>query len=179
MNIAIYCSARNDIAQHFFDDARQLGEGLARMGHTLVFGGGSVGLMGELARTYQKEGGRMEGVITHTLVEGEVAFDGCNVMDVQDDMHLRKRELERRADAFIVLPGGIGTLDEFFATITQKHLGHHSAEILLLNSAGFFDSVLVQLESMRVANFMGATGELFKEIQSVDDLLTEVKSWSV
>jgi len=179
MNIAIYCSARNDIDKKYFDDARQLGEGLARMGHTLVFGGGSVGLMGELARTYKREGGRMEGVITHTLVEGEVAFDGCNVMDVQEDMHLRKRELERRADAFIVLPGGIGTLDEFFATITQKHLGHHAAPIILFNSNGFYDTMLVQLEAMRAANFMGETAELFTEINNVDDLLTEVKSWSV
>ncbi len=178
MKICIYCSARNNIDQKYFDDARQLGEALARAGHTLVFGGGSVGLMGELARTYQKEGGRLEGVITDRLVVGEVAFHDCDLMIVKKDMHLRKREMERRADAFIMLPGGIGTLDEFFATITHKHLGHHGAQFLILNTDGYYDDLFELFEKMQAGHFMNATDELFSVHERVDDIIAVVESWS-
>ena len=140
--LCVFCSSSNLVPEHFRNDAIALADRLIDEKITLVYGGGSVGLMGILADRILCRGGEVIGVIPEFLRTEELAHEGLTEMVVTRSMHERKIEMSRRADAFAVLPGGFGTMDEFFEILTWKQLGLHAKPIVVANTGGWFDPIL-------------------------------------
>ena len=155
-SICVYCGSRPGAQPAFATLAREVGNWIGAKGGQLVYGGGRNGLMGILANATLAAGGRVIGVIPHALVEKEWAHDGCTELYVVDTMHDRKRIMAEHADAFLALPGGIGTLEEFFEVWTWRQLGYHSKPVGLLNHDGFFDSLLTFLQGAVGSEFMNS-----------------------
>jgi hypothetical protein len=149
-SVTVYCSSSANAPQTYFDEAEALGKGLAERNIGLVFGGGHVGLMGRTADAVMQAGGTVRGVIPRFLEEKEVAHYGITELHVVETMHERKMLLTGRADAFVILPGGFGTLDELMEILTWKHLGQHDKPIILLNVDGFWDRLLELFERIAV-----------------------------
>ncbi len=139
MNICVYCSASDHIDTVYYESARELGRLLAEQGHTLVYGGGSVGMMGALALSVKENNGTVIGVIPQDLKDRELGFHDGDELIITNKMSERKHTMDKLSDAFITLPGGFGTLDELFATITLKQLGFMEKEIVIVNVCGFYD----------------------------------------
>lgn len=148
--LAVFCGARAGVSPSYADEAAEVGREIARAGAGLVFGGGRVGLMGVLADAVLEEGGIAYGVIPAGLAAREVAHLGLTQLDVVNTMHERKARMADAADGFLALPGGYGTLDEFFEIVTWRQLGHHARPIVLYNRSGFFDPLLLAMR--RVAD---------------------------
>ena len=140
--LCVFCSSSNLVPEDFRDDAIALADRMAEENITLIYGGGSVGLMGVLADRILDRGGKAIGVIPEFLRTEELAHEGLTEMIVTQSMHERKIEMSRRADAFAVLPGGFGTLDEFFEILTWKQLGLHERPIVVANTGSWFDPIL-------------------------------------
>lgn len=143
--ITVYCASSRRVAQHYLDVAATLGRLLAQCGHTLIYGGGNLGLMGVLADTVMAQGGKIRGVILAEFVERGYASAGHEMHSV-DDMRMRKRGLDELGDAYIALPGGFGTLEEILEMISFKQLGFHHKPIVFVNTDGYFDHLLAQFE---------------------------------
>ena len=155
-SICVYFGSRPGEAQAFADVAAQVGHWIGRHGGQLVYGGGRAGLMGVVADATLAAGGRVVGIIPRVLVEREHAHRGCHVLHVVETMHERKRQMAERADAFLALPGGIGTFEEFFETWTWRQLGYHDKPVGLLNQDGYYDAMLSFLQHSVASGFMGA-----------------------
>jgi uncharacterized protein (TIGR00730 family) len=153
-SICIYCGASRGVRPEYAELARDVGTLLARQGITLVYGGGNVGLMGVVADATLASGGQVVGVIPRALLEREVSHRGLTELVVVNDMHERKLTMATRADGFIALPGGIGTLEELFETLTWLQLGFHGKPIALLDVAGYFTSLLAFLDNMVGEGFL-------------------------
>jgi uncharacterized protein (TIGR00730 family) len=153
-SVCVFCGSSPGTEPAFLDSARELGCLLGTAGVTLVYGGGSTGLMGTLARAALDCGGAVVGVIPEFLIRREVAFEGAHQVIVTRDMHERKRTMFERADAFVALPGGIGTLEETVEQMTWAQLGQHRKPILLANIAGFWDPLCALLDHMRDLQFL-------------------------
>lgn len=175
-SICVYCSSSDSIADGYSGAAESLGRALARRGHELVYGGGNVGLMGVLARTVHDEGGTVTGVIPGKLQEREgVAYDADQLI-VTETMRERKGIMSRKADAFVVLPGGFGTLEEFMEMLTLKQLGYHEDPIVLLNVDGFFDTLLSFFEELREGRFAREPlPDLVSVVSCVDEALDRIE----
>lgn len=152
--ICVFCGSSAGGRPEYGDAARRTGETLARRGITLIFGGGSVGLMGVAADAALAAGGRVIGVIPHGLRTRELAHRGVTQMITVESMHERKQRMVDLADGFVALPGGLGTMDELFETWTWLQLGIHSRPVGLLNVAGYFDPLLGFLARMRDERFI-------------------------
>ena len=131
----------------YADDARAIGQGLAQRGWGLVYGGGRIGLMGAVADASRLGGAWVTGVIPESLMQREVGHRGLDELHVVPTMHARKQMMAERADAFIALPGGLGTFEELFEVWTWRQLGYHSRPIALLNTAGYYDGLLQFLQT--------------------------------
>lgn len=142
LSICVYCGSRHGARPAYTAAARALGAAIGMRGWQLVYGGGKVGLMGEVADATLAHGGRVVGVIPESLMQREVGHRSLHELHVVPDMHQRKRMMAERADAFIALPGGIGTLEELYEVWTWRQLGYHERPIGLLNTEGFFDPLL-------------------------------------
>ena len=153
-SICVYCGSRPGVKPEFAETARQVGRWIGEHGGQLVYGGGRNGLMGIVADATLAAGGRVIGVIPKALVEKEWAHTGCTELHIVDTMHERKRIMAEHADAFLSLPGGIGTLEEFFEVWTWRQLGYHAKPVGLLNLDGYYDSLLVFLKSAVQSGFM-------------------------
>ncbi len=154
MKICVYGASGNDLDRAYFDAARELGRLLARQGHALVFGGGARGLMGACAEGAAGAGAEILGIAPRFFDEPGLLFPGCTRFVWTDTLSERKAAMEDAAEAFVVLPGGIGTLEEFFETLTLKQLGQHGKPIALLNTLGYFDALRVLLEQAAEGGFM-------------------------
>ena len=143
-SLCVFCGSQIGNNSDFSKAAQSLGEALAEREITLVFGGGRVGLMGTLADAVLENGGKAIGVIPKFLEDKELAHAAVTEMIVVPDMHTRKRTMFDTADAFCVLPGGVGTLDEMFEIVTWRQLHRHNKPIIVLNTAGYW-STLIQL----------------------------------
>lgn len=154
-SVCVYCGSRPGLNQEFAKTARQVGNWIGRHGGQLVYGGGKSGLMGLLADAALDAGARVVGVIPQALVEKEWAHRGCTELHIVDTMHDRKRMMAQRADAFLALPGGIGTLEELFEVWTWRQLGYHDKPIGLLNTGGYYDKLLEFLDSAIQQQFLG------------------------
>ncbi len=144
--ITVYCSSSTFLDPDFHEPAIEVGRELARRNITLVYGGGSVGLMGEIARACRACGGTVVGVITRKLVAMEKADNECHELIVVDTMRERKAILEARGDAFLILPGGVGTYEEFFEILVGRHLGEHDKPIGVVNSGGYYNPLVAMIE---------------------------------
>jgi uncharacterized protein (TIGR00730 family) len=144
--IGVYCASSQGSDAGFADAAASLGRLLASRGIRLVYGGGGVGLMGVLADAVMAGGGSVHGVITRALEEKEVGHSGLTKLQVVTTMHERKAAMAEESDAFIMLPGGFGTLDEFFEVLSWSQLGIHSKPCGILNVNGYFDPLLELLD---------------------------------
>lgn len=172
MNVCVFCGSSLGDNPIFREAAEELGEGLARAGMTLVYGGGKVGLMGVLADAVLRRGGSVVGVIPDFLVRREVGHNGVTRLEVVGSMHERKRRMAELSDAFVAMPGGWGTLDEFAEILTWNQLDLVTKPVFLLNSAGFFDHLLHQMEIMVGAGFLSSQNfSLLKTVDNSADLL--------
>ncbi|GAA3110775.1 MULTISPECIES: TIGR00730 family Rossman fold protein [Nonomuraea] len=148
MNICVYCASSLTIDAKYIDLAAQVGTELARRGHTLVSGGGSVSCMGAVTSAARAAGGRTVGVIPQVLVDMEVADEESDELVVTDGMRERKGVMDDRSDAFLVLPGGIGTLEELFEIWSARVLGIHDRPLVLLDPFGLYDPLKTLVERM-------------------------------
>jgi uncharacterized protein (TIGR00730 family) len=156
MKLCIYCGSRHGALPAYADAARALGTLIGAQGHGLVYGGGNVGLMGVVADAVLAAGGPVTGVIPQALVQREVGHQGLSEQFVVPDMHVRKRMMAERADAFIALPGGIGTFEELYEVWTWRQLGYHDKPIGILNVAGFYNRLLAFMDQTVEQGFLDA-----------------------
>ncbi len=170
-SVTVYCSSSNHSPKAYFEAASELGKSLAKRNISLVFGGGNIGLMGCIANAVMQNGGTVRGIIPRFLEEREIAHYGITELHIVETMHERKMKLAEWADAFIVLPGGFGTLDELLEVITWRHLGHHNKPIILLNIDGFWDSLLQFFNTLAENNLVKPDHEkLYTVCNSIEDI---------
>ncbi|OGX82492.1 TIGR00730 family Rossman fold protein [Hymenobacter coccineus] len=148
-SVAVYCGSSAGTNPAYVAQAQALGAALVAQDLTLVYGGGRVGLMGTIADAVLAAGGKVVGVIPGFLDDKELAHKGCTELHVVETMHERKLLMADRADAFIAMPGGYGTLEELFEVLTWGQLGLHQKPVGLLNVAGYYDHLLLALDRMR------------------------------
>ena len=175
--VCVYCGSGPGTDPRFVQAAIALGKSLAENGVRLVYGGGSVGLMGAVATSVLDHGGAVTGIIPDFLTARENALSRVQEMIVTHDMHERKRLMFERSDAFIALPGGIGTLEELVEQLTWQQLGRHSKPILLANIEGFWEPLLGLLTHMRATAFIRPTlsVEILKA-ERVEDILPRLRT---
>ncbi len=152
--LAVYCGSAMGADPAFADLARALGAEMARRGIGLVYGGGRLGLMGVVADAVLEGGGEVHGVIPQALVDLEVAHTGLTELHLVGSMHERKAKMTELCDAFVAIPGGIGTLDELFEAWSWNALGYHAQPFALLNCNGFWDGMIAFLDHVAASGFM-------------------------
>jgi uncharacterized protein (TIGR00730 family) len=171
--LCVYCGSSGAVEASYREAASELGARLAAAGIELVYGGGRVGLMGLLADAALIGGGKVTGVIPTRLLRAEVAHSGVTELVVVESMHVRKRLMAEKADAFAVLPGGIGTLDELFETLSWKQLELHDKPILLVDIGGYWAPLRKLLDHIVVNDFAREqTRGLLHVVPSVSALMT-------
>ncbi|MBI5915432.1 MAG: TIGR00730 family Rossman fold protein [Bacteroidetes bacterium] len=153
-SISVFCGSNFGFHPHFAETARLVGTTLAGQGIRTVYGAGNIGLMGELADAALAAGGNVLGVIPAFLKEKEVCHTGLTELIVTQTMHQRKQIMEENSDGFLVLPGGFGTLDEFFEILTWRQLRLHNKPIGILNTVGFYDHLLGHIRQMWEQGFL-------------------------
>lgn len=156
MKLCVYCSSSTVVGEPYRRVAAEFGAALARRGHALVYGAGNIGLMGAVAQAMRAGGGHIVGVIPHALAGLELAYDGCDELVLTATMRERKAEMERRADGFVALPGGIGTMEELLEVLTLKQLRFHDKPIVMLNTDGYWNPLLAQLDRAVAEGFARA-----------------------
>ena len=164
--IAVYCGSRFGDSPAFNRAAEAIGQAIGAAGDTLVYGGGRVGLMGTVADAALAAGGRVVGVIPQALMDREVGHAGLTELHVVPTMHERKQLMATRADAFVALPGGIGTLEELYEMWSWQQLGYHDKPVALLNVDGYYDALL---EFTRVSHARGFVSDAQFKALLVDD----------
>lgn len=170
--VAVYCGSRNGADPRHAEAAYRFGEILARNGVRLVFGGGSVGLMGAVSYGVADHNGDAIGVITDNLVQQEVANKRIPVLEVVPSMHERKQRMFELADAFVVLPGGAGTLDEMFEILTWKLLRLHDRPIVLVDEGGYWRPLVTLIDHIIAQGFAAQQlPALYKIVPTVEDVL--------
>ncbi len=163
-SVAVFCGSRIGNRPAFREAAAELGQGLARAGMQLVFGGGRIGLMGALADAVLAAGGRVVGVIPDFLQQFEVAHQGVQELIVTDSMHTRKRRMFELADAFVSFPGGLGTFDETFEILTWRQLRLHDKPVLICDVDGSAAALLALIEGAIADGFAPAEARDFFEV---------------
>ncbi|WP_088815373.1 MULTISPECIES: TIGR00730 family Rossman fold protein [Listeria] len=156
MNIAVYCGASVGENAVYAESAVQLGEWLASSGHSLVYGGGKVGLMGIVSNTVLNAGGKVYGVMPQFLVDREIAHDKLTELVITKDMHERKRKMMQLANAYIALPGGPGTLEEISEVVSWGRVGEHQNPCIFFNAGGYYDFVQMFYNKMVEDGFLTA-----------------------
>lgn len=177
-NICVYCSSSKNIDKKYFDEARELGEKLAQNGFGLIYGGSSLGLMGEVAFSAQKAGAKVLGVVPEKIYNTDIDFPKEIELIVTDDMRERKKTMEIKSDAFIAMPGGFGTLEELSEIIVSKQLGYHFKPIVILNVDGYYDKLFELFDNFYKEKFAhGNCQEIFYEAKTVDDALQYISDY--
>lgn len=178
-SICVYCGSRPGARPDYADLAVTTGETLAQSGITLVYGGGQVGLMGLTARAALNAGGRVVGIIPEHLDRIEIAQTGLSELHVVADMHTRKRMMFDRSDAFVVLPGGMGTLDEFIEVLTWSQLDLHNKPIFLLNHKGYWVPLLNLLDHVVKEGFASSQNlNLFQCVDNIEAIFDNIEDLS-
>ena len=175
--VCVFCGSSPGTLPIFAQAAEEVGRQLARAGFELVYGGGDVGLMGTVARAVLGQGGRVTGIIPDFLRRRENMITDAHELVVVPDMHRRKQLMFERADAFVALPGGIGTLEELVEQMTWSQLGRHAKPIVLLDIDGFWQPLLALLEHMRACGFIREGLELsYVVVEDTDALIPSLRS---
>ena len=174
-SIAVFCGSKSGNNERYINDAAQLGKLLAEKKIELIYGGGKNGLMGCVADSVMDNGGIVRGVIPTVLIDWEHQHENISELLVVEDMHQRKRKMYEMSDAVIILPGGFGTLDELFETLTWNQLSIHDKKVFILNSAGFYNPLMAHLKFLTDEGFL--YGELEDQItilNSPEELLNYI-----
>ncbi len=187
MNICVYGAASNKIDNKYIKKTEELGRELAKRGHNLVFGAGGTGLMGAVARGVHEGGGEITGVIPTFFLEKdiEIVFDKCDKVIYTKDMRDRKEKMEELADAFIMVPGGIGTFEEFYEILTAKQLEQHKKCIAVYDIDSYFDELQKMMEHSIETHFINEEcRELYKLFSDMSELFGYIENyvepeWSV
>jgi uncharacterized protein (TIGR00730 family) len=158
-SIAVFCGSKSGNNPLFEEHATKLGNLLAENKILLIYGGGNKGIMGAVANGVMDKNGQVIGIIPETLMGWEQHHEGISELIVVENMHIRKRMMYERSDAAIILPGGFGTLDELFEMLTWNQLSIHNKPIYILNTGGFYDSLLTHIKNMVKENFLYLTME--------------------
>lgn len=173
MRICLYGASSNEIDKKYIEAAENLGYKLAEKGYGMVYGAGANGLMGAAARGFTKGNGEIIGVAPSFFNVDGVLYDKCTKLIRTETMRERKRIMEEYADAFIIVPGGIGTFDEFFEILTLKQLGRHNKAIAVYNSYGYYDTMAAMLENTVNCGFMREIRGVIYDMFENDDALIE------
>lgn len=152
--VCVFCGSATTVVPAYLALAREVGTALASAGHVVVSGGGKVGMMGAVTAGAREAGGRTVGVIPRVLSDAEIADVDSDELVVTTDLSERKNTMVARSDAFLALPGGIGTLDELFEVWTSGYLNLHAKPVVLLSPGGFYDHLLAHLDAMVAADFL-------------------------
>lgn len=175
--VCVYCGSGPGTDPRFVESATALGKALAENGVGLVYGGGSIGLMGAVATAVLDHGGKVTGIIPDFLTKRENALARAQELIVTHDMHERKRLMFERSDAFVALPGGIGTLEELVEQLTWQQLGRHAKPILLANIGNFWEPLLQLFAHMRSTAFIRPTLALeILKAERVEDILPRLRA---
>ncbi|MDZ4768140.1 MAG: TIGR00730 family Rossman fold protein [Chloroflexota bacterium] len=175
MHVCVYCAASTTLAPVYHTAAAEFGRALGARGDTLVYGGSSHGLMGEVARGVHAGGGKVIGFIPRMLLNVEFAYDNADELVITEDMRTRKAGMASRADAFVALPGGIGTLEELFEIMTLRALGQLDKPLVLLNTNNFYDPLCALISKMGDEGFLRRTiDELFMLAADVPSALAHL-----
>ncbi|MES1214073.1 MAG: TIGR00730 family Rossman fold protein [Bacteroidota bacterium] len=166
-SLAVFCGSQNGKESLYAQHAAALGKLLAEHKVTVIFGGGSQGLMGTIADHCMKNDGKVVGIIPKMLVEWERQHQHISELIVTDDMHIRKRTIYNMCDAAMILPGGFGTLDELFEILTWNQLSIHDKKIFILNSGGFYDHLIQHIQHVQEQQFLYEKAE--KRFHVLDD----------
>ena len=176
-SVCVYCGSRNGALPFFKDSARQLGHGIAKPGKRLVYGGGQIGLMGAVADAALARGGEVIGVIPKFIEKWEVGHHGLSELHVVENMHERKKMMYELSDCIVVLPGGIGTLDETFEILTWRQLRVHHKPIIILDDKGFWRPLHDMLEAIVKAGFADPKiFELFSFVSTIEDIFATLSN---
>lgn len=170
--VCVFCASSDTVADIHRETAREMGAAIAAQGWSLMYGGGNIGLMGEVARAALKGGAHVTGVIPHLLADREVALEEVSKLVRTETMRERKAIMDEGSDAFLVLPGGIGTLEEVVEILTLKQLGYHERPIILLDPTGYWDPLLALLDTM-VAQGLANT-QLTHLLEAVDSVAAAI-----
>lgn len=178
MRFTCYCSSSATVDEHFREAARRLGHAIAARGDELVYGGTAVGLMGVLSEAVRAGGGRVTGVLPELMAARGLADEAADELVVTDGMSGRKQEMIARADAFVALPGGFGTLEELLEVLTLKQLGYHRRPIVLLDVRGFWSPLLDFFDELFATGFARPEyAVLYHVAADPDDLLAYVDAY--
>ncbi len=176
-SVCVYCGASNDAQPKFKQLARDVGAALARHGVTIVYGGGHVGLMGIVADTALAAGAKVIGIIPEHIRAQEVQHTGLTELHVVPDMHTRKRMMVERSDAFVVLPGGLGTLDETCEILTWKKLKLHNKPVVIFNAYGYWDHLIKLIDHSLAEGFENpSTLTHFKVVTNIQEMFEALES---
>lgn len=177
LSLCVYCGSRNGNDPAHVAAAREVGRQIGVRGWQLVYGGGSTGLMGAVADAALAHGARVVGVIPSKLIQRELGHGGVSDLQVVDSMHERKHQMAVQSDAFIALPGGIGTMEEIFEVWTWRQLGYHRKALGLLNVAGYYDELLRFIDRSRDDGFLWPdVQELLRVDTEIPRLLDQLAS---
>ncbi|KRR29065.1 TIGR00730 family Rossman fold protein [Bradyrhizobium retamae] len=175
--VCVYCGSGAGSSPGFVEAAHALGKSFAENNIRLVYGGGSVGLMGAIAQSTLDHGGLVTGIIPDFLKSRELALSRVQEMIVTPDMHERKRLMFERSDAFVALPGGIGTLEELVEQMTWQQLGRHSKPVLLANIDGFWEPLIALLAHMRATEFIRPALDVdILKAERVEDIVPRLRA---
>ena len=175
--VCVYAASSEAVHARFRAVAGELGAAVAGEGWGVVYGGGGVGLMGEVARAALAAGGRVTGIIPHLLDRRELALEGVTELIRTDTLRERKQLMDDRADAFVVLPGGPGTLEELMEILTLRQLGYHDRPIVLLDADGYWDPLLAQFARMEEEHLAhGPVAALLTTARTVDDAMAALRA---
>ena len=176
LTICVYGAASNNIDFHFVDKVEELGRELASRGHILIYGGGGCGLMGAVARGVSEENGEIIGVVPDFMNEFEDIYSKCTTTITTKTMAERKKYMEQKADAFIIVPGGIGTMDEFFQILTLIELKRKKAPVIIFNIARFYNSIIDYIDTSIEKGFIQpAVRDLFSVQDSASEVLDAIE----
>lgn len=175
MNICLYGSGSRKIDKIYTDEAYKLGCEIARKDHKLVFGGGDTGMMGACAHGVHDNAGQSLGIAPEWIKDFEPLCENCSEFIYVNTMDERKKKFVENSDAFIISPGGIGTLDEFFEIVTLKKLKQIDQDIIIFNIAGFYDKMLEMIDEMGEKGFLYKQEEIFKTANSIDEVFEHLK----
>jgi len=181
MNICVYGAASSLIDKSYIEAGKELGRRIVERGHGLVFGGGSHGMMGAAADGAIEKNGYVLGVIPKFFAEAgaEISCDNCTEYIYTETMRERKRELDENSNAFIVTPGGIGTLDEFFEILTLKQLGRHNKAIAIYNINGFYNELDVMMDQSIKKRFItDDCKELYTVFDNIEEMLNYIENYN-
>ena len=178
MRVCIYGASSAKTDEKYILAVEDLGETLAKAGHGLVFGAGANGLMGAAARGFTKGGGHIIGVVPHFFNIDGILYDKCDDMIRTETMRERKQIMEDHADAFVIVPGGVGTFDEFFEILTLRQLGRHQKPIIIYNLFGYYDKLLDFLKVSAEESFVsGVSLGLFEVMSDARELLSYLSNY--